>query len=496
MRRPICRAAAVKSSPERNVAVWLAATELCGLLASGCATDRPPQPPALTPAAFEHGVAAANAAWPAQDWYRGFRSDELNAFVDLSVRDNTDLAIAQQRIAQADARARQAGAPILPKVSIDGNATYLSGHSSQGSGHELDWFAMLSASYEVDFWGKNRATATAARLQAGASRVERDTVALTLLGAVASEYFQVLALRERLTIARSNRDTARKILDAVQARYNAGVASPTELASQKAAWYTAQIAISALEQLEMEARAALAVLLGRPPENFQVRGDELDSVSEPVVAAGLPSELLTRRPDVVVAEANLRAAHANLTAARAALFPSLTLTAGAGVQNPALPATVLTIPGVGPSYQAIASLTQPIFEHGRLRAQRDEAAAKEQELLAAYRAAIIASLVDVEKALAALEHLDAVREFQRGGVAESERAFEGAQLRYQRGSGDFLTLLQAQRTLYAARDQFAQYRLARLQALVALCKALGGGWNGSSGAPQELHGAGGSDGAY
>jgi outer membrane protein, multidrug efflux system len=238
------------------------------------------------------------------------------------------------------------------------------------------------------------------------------------------------------------------------------------------------------------------VLLGRPPENFQVRGDELDSVSEPVVAAGLPSELLTRRPDVVVAEANLRAAHANLTAARAALFPSLTLTAGAGVQNPALPATVLTIPGVGPSYQAIASLTQPIFEHGRLRAQRDEAAAKEQELLAAYRAAIIASLVDVEKALAALEHLDAVREFQRGGVAESERAFEGAQLRYQRGSGDFLTMLEAQRTLYAARDQFAQYRLARLQALVALCKALGGGWNGSSGAPQELHGAGGSDGAY
>jgi NodT family efflux transporter outer membrane factor (OMF) lipoprotein len=460
----------------------LASALSVALLACGCATESPPQPPPVAPAAFEYGTAAPRASWPAQDWYRGFGSDELNDFVDLAVRDNTDLTVARERVAQVDARARQAGAAILPKVNVDANATYLSGHSQQGSGHELDWFAMLSTSYEVDFWGKNRATANAARLQAGASRAERDTVALTLLGGVAGQYFQVLALRERLAIARANRDAAQKILAAVQARYDAGVVSPTELASQKAALYAAQIVISDLEQLEMEARAALALLLGRPPENLEVRAENLDSLREPVVAAGLPSELLTRRPDVAMAEANLRAAHANLAAARAALLPSLTLTAAAGVQNPALPATVLTIPGVGPSYSAIASLTQPIFDHGRLAAQRDEALAKEQELLATYRAAIIASLVDVEKALAAVQHLDTVGEFQQGSVAESQRAFEGAQLRYQRGSGDFLTLLESQRTLYAARDQFAQYRLARLQALVALCKALGGGWSASAAA--------------
>jgi len=461
---------------------WLAAALWFALLACGCATESSPQPPPIAPAAFEYGTAAPGASWPAQDWYRGFGSDELNEFVDLAVRDNTDLTVARERVAQADARARQAGAMILPKVSVDANATYLSGHSQQGSGHELDWFAMLSASYEVDFWGKNRATTNAARLQAGASRAERDAVALTLLGGVAGEYFQVLALRERLAIARANRDAAHKILAAVQARYDAGVASPTELASQKAAWYAAQIVISDLEQLEVEARATLAVLLGRPPENLEVRAGNLETLREPVVAAGLPSELLTRRPDVVMAETNLHAAHANLAAARAAMFPNLTLTAAAGVQNPALPAIVNTIPGVGPSYSTIASLTQPIFDHGRLAAQRDEALAKEQELLATYRAAIIASLVDVEKALAAVQHLDAVREFQQGSVAESERASEGAQLRYQRGSGDFLTLLESQRTLYAARDQFARYRLARLQALVTLCKALGGGWNASAGA--------------
>ena len=480
---------AVHRDARRACDCWPASALWFALLVCGCTTEGPPQSPHIAPGAFDYATAAPGASWPTQDWYRGFGSDELDELVDRAVHDNTDLTVARERVAQADARSRQAGAAILPKVSADGNATYLAGHSQQGSGHELDWFAMLSASYEVDFWGKNRSTANAARFQAGAFRAERDTVALTLLGGVAGQYFQVLALRERLSIARANRDVAQMILAAVQARYDAGVASPTELASQKAAWYAAQIVISDLEQLEMEARATLALLLGRPPENLQVRAENLDSLREPVVAAGLPSELLTRRPDVAMAEANLRAAHANLAAARASMFPNLTLTAAAGVQNPALPATVLTIPGVGPSYSAIASLTQPIFEHGRLAAQRDEALAKEQELLATYRAAIIASLVDVEKALAAVQHLDAVREFQQGSVAESARALEGAQLRYQRGSGDFLTLLESQRTLYAARDRFAQYRLARLEALVTLCKALGGGWSVSVAATQTPAGA-------
>jgi outer membrane protein, multidrug efflux system len=439
--------------------------------------QKPLQPPRSVPDAFEHAAAATGAAWPAQDWYRGFGSEELNTLVDLAVGNNTDLAGARERVAQADARARQAGAAILPSVTGNANANFLAGHSQQGSGHEFDWFTMLSASYEVDFWGKNRSTANAALLQAGASRAERDTLALTLLGGVADQYFQVLALRERLSIARSNRDAAQKILDAVQARFNAGVGSPVELATQKAALNRAQIAISDLEQLEMQARAALAVLLGREPEHFEIAGQSLDRLREPVVSAGLPSELLQRRPDIATAEDNLRASSASVAAARAALFPSLALTASAGVQNPALPATVLTIPGVGSSFAVAANLTQPIFDRGRLRAQRDEASAKERELLAAYRAAIIAALVDVENALGTVQHLDAARDFQSGSLEESERAFQGARLRYQAGSGDFLTLLESQRTLYAARDQFTQYRLARLQALIALCKALGGGWS-------------------
>jgi len=457
-----------------------------GVLASACVTEKPLPPPPAAPARFEHAAPPANAAWPSQDWYRGFGNQELDTLVDFAASHNTDLAQAGERVAQADARARQAGAAILPSVSGEASGTYLAGHSAQGSGHELDWLAMLSASYEVDFWGKNRATAHAALLEAGASRAERATIELTILGGVADEYFHVLALRERAAIARLNRDAAQKTLAAVEARFGAGLASPTDAALQRAALDRAEIAIAGLDSEEMQSRAALALLLGRNPEDFEVLGTTLESLDEPAVSAGLPSELLTRRPDVAAAEANLRAASADLTAARAALFPSLALTAAAGVQDPALPATIVTIGGAGPSLSLAANLTQPIFDHGRLRARRDEVAARERELLAAYRAAILAALVDVENALGALQHLDAARVFQQESLAESERAFEGARLRYQHGAGDLLTLLEAQRVLYEARDQFIQYRLARLTALVALCKALGGGWQASE-APMPAH---------
>src|ERR1700761_1389115 len=165
----------------------------------GCATKAAGPLPQDVPPAFE--VTSSPAQWPAQQWYRDFGSDELNGLVDAAVQANSDLEAARARVAQADARARQAGAAILPSVDANGTANYFAGHSSQGGGHELDWAAMLSASYEVDFWGKNRATAQSARLLAGAARAEQDAVALTTLAGVANGYFQLLALRGRVGVA-------------------------------------------------------------------------------------------------------------------------------------------------------------------------------------------------------------------------------------------------------------------------------------------------------
>lgn len=454
----------------------LAACLSITLLTGGCAVEPRRAVAQTLPSEFEN-VSDQAAKWPAQDWYREFSSGELDGFVELAAANNWDLAAARARVVQADAKSRQAGAAILPGVDGAGNANYLAGHSSQGGGHEFDWSAMLSASYEVDFWGKNRATANAALRLADAARAERDTVALTTLAGVASGYFRVLALHQQLSIAQSNRDTAAQILEVVQARFNFGAAGPVELAEQKAALDTAEISIIDLQTQEGEARAALALLLGRFPEHFEVRGDSLDALQEPSVGPGLPSELLTRRPDVRLAESNLSASHADLLAARAAMFPSLSLTAGAGVQNPALPATVLTIPGIGPSLSLGASLLQPIFDHGRLRAQRDEVQAREVELLTTYRSAIVSAFNDVENALRAAQQAQKALRVELDNVAQNERAFAGAKLRYQSGSGDFMTLLAVQQTLYSARNRSVQARLDRLQSLVGLCKALGGGWS-------------------
>jgi outer membrane protein, multidrug efflux system len=445
-------------------------------LFTGCSLEATKTPPPPLPAAFAATLPNEPPHWPSKDWYHGFASAELEALIAEATANSFDLAAARARVAQADARARQAHASILPNVDAGGNANYLAGHSAVGSAHETDWAALLSASYEVDFWGRNHAVANSAQFLAVASRADRDTVALTTLAAVANGYFQVLSLQERLKIAHANVDTARSLMAIVDARYTVGLSNPVEVATQKTALAAAELTIPQLEQSEEEVLAALAVLLGRPPEGFRVEGTTLESVREPAVAAGLPSDLLKRRPDIITAEANLGSARADLVAARAALFPSLTLTAAGGIQNPALNAAVITLSGAGPTLNLGASLMQPIFDGGRLRAVRAEAQAKEEELVTNYRAVIVAALVDVENSLSAIHHLDAARDSQNDNVEQSERAFEGARLRYKDGYGDFLTMLEAQRTVYAARDQFSQYKLARLQALVSLCKALGGGW--------------------
>ena len=184
-----------------------------------------------------------------------------------------------------------------------------------------------------------------------------------------------------------------------------------------------------------------------------------------------------------MAEANLAAASADTVVARAALYPSLSLTLQGGVANPAVNAAVNSLAGVGPSLNLGAGLTQPLFDAGKLRSQSREARAREQEAVTSYKAALIAALVDVENSLSALRHLDDAREAQNTNLQESTRSFDGAQARYQHGSGDFLSVLEAQKALFAARDQYSQYRLARLQALIAICKALGGGWQAPDRAP-------------
>lgn len=444
------------------------------LAGSGCAVegDKPAPPP--VPAAFEQS--AAEGPWPDAHWYRGFASGELDSLIILAEDSSLDVAAAVARVKQADARARQAGAALLPQIDANGNIAQFAGGSHSSTAHETDWGALLSASYEVDFWGKNHAAANASQALAGASRADLVAVRITISNSVAASYFQVLSLRQRIALARANLETAQGILRFTEARYAAGSVGPAELAAQRAAVANSELIVPQLQQQEAEARGALALLVGRAPEGFTVTGESLDALGEPLLAAGLPSELLQRRPDLIAAESNLQAAHADLTAARAAMFPSLNLTANGGVQNPAVQAAVITLAGTGWSLTAGASLVQTIFDAGRRRAAVDEAAAKQEELIAAYHGSILAALLDVENALTAIHYLELQKQAQQRNAEQSERAFQGTQLRYREGAGEYLAVLEAQRTLNAARDQLSQYKLERLKALLGLCRALGGGW--------------------
>ena len=442
---------------------------------TGCTlqASRPPAP--NLPANFQV-TAVTVAKWPSRDWYRDFGSAELDGLIDQAVANNLDLQAAHWRVQQALERAKQAHAGLYPSVDALGNINYLTGHSSAGGLHETDWSALLSASYEFDFWGKNRAAADSARNSLVASHADRDTLALTTLAAVANEYFQLLSVRERLELARANVDAARNLADIVASRYSAGLANPAEVAAQRAALAAAQLQIPELERLEDESVNSLASFLGRPPEGFTLQGKSLESLKEPAVTAGLPAELLRRRPDILSAEANLAAASADTVVARAALYPSLSLTLQGGIANPAVNAAVNSLSGVGPSLNLGGALTQPLFDAGKLRSQSREAQAREQEAVTNFKAALVSALVDVENALGALRHLDEAREAQEANLQESTRSYDAAQARYQHGSGDFLSVLEAQKVLFVARDQYSQYKLARLQASLAVCKALGGGW--------------------
>jgi len=455
---------------------WIsAAASLVMMLNSACAVKPAPPPSVAVPNDWgqkhESGTAPLTS-----EWFRQFGSAELDGLIVTAAQNNWDLRAATARVRQADARARAAGAPLLPELSASANGVFYAGHAQEGSAHETDYSALLSASYEIDFWGKNRAGKMSAEALRDASEADKSVVALSTVTAVANTYFQVVALHERVELAKQTLSAATRLLEIIEARRTTQLANPVDVAQQRALVAGAEIQVKEIEQQELEQQAALSLLVGATSNSVAVTAHHLSDFTVPRVSPGLPTQLLTRRPDVFSAEANLRSAHADLLQARAAFFPSVTLTGNTGLQNPAVQAAVLTLPGVGPTVNVGAAVVQSIFDGGRLRAARDAALGKEEELLAQYQGAVLAAFWDVRTALSAIERLDRQENSQQQSLAESERALQGAQARYEAGSGDFLAVLDTQRTVLTAREQWTQYQLTRLQAAVGLCKALGGGW--------------------
>jgi len=454
---------------------------LCLMLPlGGCLLTDKPEPGLDIPQAYDgapRNPVAAEAALPPLDWWRGFRSRELTEIIEETRAANLDIAAAIARIVQADAQSRIAGSALLPVVGLNASAQRSRASqttSSGGGGGERDNLsASLTASYEIDFWGKNRSALRAAEETAVASRFDREVVGLTTVVAAATAYFQVLTAQDRLQVARDNLTSADRVLNLIQQRVNAGTASALDTAQQESIAFTQRAAIPPLEQTLKQNRNALAVLMARSPESVRIRGGSLRGIGFPRVTPGLPSELLAQRPDIREAEAQLAAANANVENARAQMLPSITLTGEGGYQSAVLQ-TLMRPESM--FFNLAAGLTQPIFDGLRLQGNLDAQKGRQDELLQNYRKAVISGFADVENALDAIRQTALREKLQGDVVTSSRRAFEISEQRLNQGTIDLVNVLQTQQTLYQAQDALVQARLAHVQAIVSLYQALGGGW--------------------
>ena len=423
---------------------------------------------------------------PPSAWWKHFRLPDLARLEQAALVNNHDLKAAVARIRQAEAQLAIAGAPLLPSVGLSaqeqvlrrsrssssttsststttGSASRSSVHSYQGS---------LSASYEVDFWGKTRSGIESAEASLRASEFDHLTVAHTLTAGVATALFQVVALAERVETAKRNLDIARQSLDYAEKQETFGKTSALEAAQQRSAVALIEAQVPALELQRRQALDGLAILAGLAPSALSPPRAKLDDIPIPAVVPGLPSSLLLRRPDIRRAEANLMAANANIGVARAQIFPAVTLTAERGYSSAHLaqllePTSILWNLG--------ASLAVTIFDHGKTTGNIRLSEAKKLELAEVYHGAILAALRDVEDGLAAVRLLAEQESAQAVAVLAAREAQRFAAVRYKEGAVDYLAVLEAQRTLLQAEDGAIQTRLARLNAVVGLFKALGGG---------------------
>jgi multidrug efflux system outer membrane protein len=446
------------------------------LAVSSCATPVPQAlSPQMVPPTFVGPMMTSTQRWAEAGWWDGFGDPDLSVLIVRAHSENRDLAVAVARIMQSQAQVAVQRAVLFPQLGAQlnradggcngGSCVDFAGNRSVG--------LTFNAGYELDFWGAARDNVKAAKELLKAARFAKQTVELTVTANVAEQYFEVLATRRRIAIANEFMVAVRGLLENIKLHVKAGAASRLDVAREEAQLEAVSALLPGLETQERQALFTLALLLGQPPEGFDVSARSLEGVRAPEVAAGLPSDLLLRRPDVAQAEANLAGAHANVDAARAAFLPQISLTTSGGFVASAIGA-LMQRSNFG--YSSGASLLQTIFDGGRLKGQRRLAEGVQQEYIASYQNAVLHAFADVEIALVQVANTRRAEDHLGREEEAAREAFGISQLQYRQGTADLLAVLQAQQTLYLAQDQRAQTALDNARAIVHLYEALGGGW--------------------
>lgn len=432
------------------------------------------RPDANLPGAYTEAADTAQA--PVQsDWWKLFKDPVLDDLVDRALNRNFDLQAAVARVEEAEAALREAGAALTPAVDLDAGASRIRSSTRTGmpmptyrSSHSLG----LSTAFELDFWGKLRRAKEAAAAQALASRHGRDTVRLTLAGMVANTYITLRARDAELAVAMDTLASREASLKLVNARFDAGLASPLDRRQAEGALAASRAQASNLRILRAMTEHQLALLTATPElklASADLRGLPLP----PVPPAGLPSSLLDARPDLRQAEEALAASNARIGVAKAALYPTISLTGGLGMESKDLSDL---FSGGARTWNLGAGLFLPMFDAGANAARVDQAAARQKQALAAYQQTVQTAFKEVNDALVGLRENAEGEAAQAQRVAAEEKALALAQVRYEAGYSGYLEVLDAQRSLYVARLAQVSTRQSRLAAAVDLFKALGGGW--------------------
>jgi multidrug efflux system outer membrane protein len=447
-----------------------------GLALGGCSfapTYQRPEVP--VPAQWQVNIQTANDL-ANTTWWNQFRDPVLDNLIQTALQENKDVQIAAARVEEYMGRYGVTRSEQFPQVGANADAARTRNSESGGvvlGENPVNTFQVdLGVSFELDLWGKLRNATEAARAQLLATEEAKRTVILTLVSQLANSYVRLLDFDQQLAVTRATLQTRSESVRINGLRFRAGLISELDYQQAVAEYQNAAVQVPLLERQIGQQENAISLLLGRNPGTIS-RGVSLDRLAMPQVPGGLPSELLERRPDIRGAEQQLIAANALIGVAKAAFFPSISLTGLFGVAS-----TDLSDLFKGPSktWQFAGALAQPIFTGGALTGQLQIAEAVQKQALLNYQQTIQTAFAEVDDSLIAVSKLRQQLKDEEAQVKALQRNLDLATLRYQNGYSDYLTVVDADRNLYSAQLQYVQSQGDLFSAMVSLYKAMGGGW--------------------
>lgn len=463
------------------------------LLVAGCTVGPNYQRPDTTvPAAWQEGRQAGVDTQVAElaQWWKAFNDSLLDALVERAVKSNLDLRIAEARVREERALIDFTAAGLWPTLDVSGsysrnrvskNALF-SGRSSSGSSAsggfnlENNLFATgFDSSWEIDVFGGTRRQVEAARANLEASVEDRRSVLVTLLGDVAKNYIDLRGLQKRLAVAQANLKAQQETLDLTKVRFDAGLASDFEVAQAEGLVKSTAAQIPTLQTALKQTAYAIDVLLGAQPGSSwdELAKDAPVPALPPEAHVGLPADLIRRRPDIRSAERQLAAITAEVGAATADLYPKFSLTGNIGLQSISASDWFT---GRSRFWSIGPTITWPVFDAGRIRANIEVRSAQQEQALRLYEKSVLTAFEDVENALVNYGNEQTRYRSLLEAAAANRRAVQLANDLYTQGLVPFLNVLDAQRTLYSSESDLAQSEAGMASNLVALYKALGGGW--------------------